>query len=149
MMKIGIVEQKGQRRRNQMQPGKRGIDHAVITQDNFPRENPQQITGPEWNRDKQQPDEFCFCAKCNEVGHRISQHNRNDAGGRGDGERAQEDHEIDFPGHHGAIFGKRQMRVDGETLLCPEAVKDEKCKRRSQRKCEQHGRRCQQQVTRK
>ena len=73
-----IVQDKAQRLFNQPKPHEAAIDHAVITQDHLPKENPHQIAGPKWDGDQKDPHGLAFGRDMerDEIGHRIGQKHR-------------------------------------------------------------------------
>ncbi len=82
------VEQEFERLLDQPDDLEPGIDDAVETKDDFPREDPQQIAGPERQGHQDDPEQLALVhVKGHVVGHRIGNHHGGDGAGARDPKR--------------------------------------------------------------
>ena len=116
-----IVKQKSQRLADQVKAHQSGIDHAIKAQDDLPREDPQQIGGPEGNGQRHQPDEFAPGVKRDEIGHGIGETDCRERHQGRDDHGAKEQGAIARLAQHRGVLGERPAPCHAQALLALEA----------------------------
>ena len=119
-----------------------GIDDAVEPEDQFPREDAQEIAGPERKRDQDEPRHLVPShVKCDVVGGRVRDQHRRERNGEADQQRTPEHARILRLLHDRCVVLQREP---GRRVVRHEAVASENRQRDDKRKQHQHQHRCEQ-----
>ncbi len=108
------------------------IDDAVETKDDFPREDAQQIAGPERNGEQNNPDQLGFLdTEGHEIGHRISKYHDGDGCNQRHPQRFDDQDAIErtFGRKQDAVIVKVPSWVDVKAGLRPKTDNDDAGKR--------------------
>ena len=121
-----VVEQELQRTGNDPERDEPGVDDAVVAEDHLPREDAEQVAGPEGNRDQDDPHHLVLLdVEGDVVRERIGQHDGDQRHQGGDADGAVEDEVIDLLLEERGVVLRGEGPDDVDVFLLPEAHRGE------------------------